>query len=30
MPFLNTELSEDRELSSESDKSIYISESKSD
>ena len=30
MPFLNTELSEDKELSSESDKSIYISESKSD
>ena len=29
-PFLNPELSEDNDLSSESDKSIYISESESD
>ena len=29
-PFLNTELSEDSDLSSESDQSIYISESESD
>ena len=29
-PFLNTELSEDSDLSSESDESIYISESESD
>ena len=29
-PFLNTELSEDSDLSSESDESIYISENESD
>ena len=29
-PFLNTELSEDSDLSSETDESIYISESESD
>ena len=29
-PFLNTALSEDRDLSSESDESIYISESETD